>query len=345
MDNYLEIPVVRVHQKIGDFFLAKMTPKDLHTIANRNLSRLKDIEAGIQRDIQTQKVKEIKEYLALPDATLPNSIILAIQNNPADETNPSYVLEENTNTLRIKLEADTANILDGQHRLAGFDSEEKEFELPVSIFLDLSLGEQAKIFAKINSTQKKVSLDLVYDLFGITEERSAEKVAFYIVRHLNSEKDSAWYERIRTLSDRTGDLAQGSMAKFFHKELIEKNKIFKELYSQGRDTDMKNILFNYFNAVREVFPVAWENKEKKYILTKTTGFNGLMSFFITLIEIGAQKEVPLSKEFFRSYLIRSEGAFEEFTSDNFASGASGQKKIRDILRSTLSSDEREIAGI
>lgn len=63
------------------------------------------------------------------------------------------------------------------------------------------------------------------------------------------------------------------MAKFFHKELFEKDEIFRTLFKEKRDTDIKNILMNYFNSIAEIFPQEWENKDKKYILTKTTGFN------------------------------------------------------------------------
>lgn len=85
----------------------------------------------------------------------------------------------------------------------------------MSIFLDISLGEQAKIFAKINSTQKKVDLSLVYDLFGMTEDRNPEKVAYYIVQHLNTEENSSWKGKIKTLADKNGDLAQGSYGKIY----------------------------------------------------------------------------------------------------------------------------------
>src|SRR6266404_1728056 len=333
--DYITLPVIKVTQKIGTFFLGKITPNVLHAIANKNLSRLKDLENGIQRDLQSQKIKEIREYLKSEDATFPNSIVLAIQNNPLNEENYSYKLNEGQNILEIRLSPDTANILDGQHRLNGFDENDDFFELPVSIFLDLSLGEQAKIFAQINSTQKKVDLSLVYDLFGMTEGRSKEKVAFHIVEHLNSEPESAWKNKIKTLADKRGDIAQGSMAKFFHKELLEKEEVFKKLYDKERDTDIKDILLNYFNAVAKVFPTYWENKDKEFILTKTTGFNGFMLFLIWLVRIASHNKAALSVEYFEKYIISAKDKFSPFTSQNYPSGAVGQNKIRDILKQTL----------
>ncbi len=343
--NYISIPVIRVTQNIGTFFISKMTPKQLHQIANRNLSRLKNLEDGIQRDIQQSKITEIKEYLKSNDATFPNSIILAIQNNPLEIEVPSYMLNEREDILSIRMSEDVANILDGQHRLNGFEISEDSFELPVSIFLDISLKEQAKIFAKINSTQKKVELSLLYDLFGMTEGRIPEKVAYFIVQHLNEDLDSAWRSKIKTLSDRSGDIALGSMAKLIHKELIEKQDSFAKLYKEERDTDIKNILLNYFNAVSEIFPEAWENRQKKYILTKTTGFNGFVLFLIDLVKISMHNKDPLSKDYFKSYLQRVSNSFDDFVSENYPSGAVGQTKIRDILRSGLKDSERILINI
>ncbi|MBU0477761.1 DGQHR domain-containing protein [bacterium] len=343
--NYINIPIIKISQNIGSFFIGKMAPKILHKIANKNLSRMKDLENGIQRDLYPEKVKAIKKYLKSNDSTFPNTIILAIQNNPAEEKEPNYVLNNKNNTLKIKIKEDVANILDGQHRLAGFDKEEEKFELPVSVFLDLSLGEQAKIFAQINSTQRKVSNDLVYDLFGITEGRSPEKSAYYIVKHLNEELNSAWYMKIKTLSDKTGDLAQGSMAKYIHIELLEKNKIFKKLYEKNRDTDIKNIISNYFNAIKKIFPEAWENKNKQYILTKTTGFNGFMNFLILLVRLASDSKKELSEHYFMNYITRINDKFDLFTSENYPSGAVGQNKIRDTLKDGLTDEEKTFLNI
>jgi len=336
---YISIPVIQVKQNIGTFLLGKMTPKNLHAIANKNLSRMKNLESGIQRDVQFDKLKEIREYLTSTDATFPNSIIIAIQNDLGSEF-PTYEYLEAQSILKVKLADDTANILDGQHRLFGFSEEEVDFELPVSIFLDISLGLQAKIFAKINSTQKKVDLDLVYDLFGMTEERSPEKVAYFVVKHLNEDLGSPWFKKIKTLSERKGDLAQGSMAKYIHKQLLEKDAIFKKLYNAERDSDIRDIISNYFSAVKGAFPDAWKNEAGNYILTKTTGFNGFMGFMILLVRLASVNNKELSVSYFASYINSVSHEFNTFDSVNYESGAIGQNKIRDILRSSLSEHEK-----
>ncbi|MFC1615154.1 DGQHR domain-containing protein, partial [Patescibacteria group bacterium] len=287
-----------------------MTPEQLHMIANKNLSRYKYIESGIQRDISAKRTKDITTYLSESDATFPNTIIIAIRKNPAN-SEPTYKINK---TLDILEKDGVANILDGQHRLSGFSEDNNKFELPVAIFLDLSLGEQAKIFAKINSTQAKVSLDLVYELFDISEDRSKEKTSYAIVNELNTNTKSPWHDKIKTLSDRSGDMAQGSFAKYIHKELIDKGKILENLYIDDRDEDLKNMISIFFTAVKNTFPMEWKNEDKKFILTKTTGFVGFMAFFKDLIKIARKRKESFSVEYCERYIKQSAQEFKTLTS-------------------------------
>lgn len=343
--NYFKINYIEISQNIGKFFLCKMTPKQLHTIANDNLSRYSDTENGIQRNLSGMRTKEIKDYLKSEDATFPNTIIICINNNPGDEQS-SYKINTDTGTLEILSERGVANVLDGQHRLSGFSNNEELFELPVAIFFDLSLGEQAKIFSKINSTQTKVSLDLVYDLFSMVEGRSVEKTSYAIVRALSVEEDSPWFPgKIKTLTERSGDIAQGSFAKYIDKELISRGKPLENLFLEERDADLLAMLKNFFAAVRSVFPEEWENENSIYVLTKTTGFVGFMAFFKDLVNIAKNKKNSITFEFCESRIRPSKSIFKSLISDNYESGAKGQNKIRDILRSSLSEEEKSFLKI
>ena len=322
------IKVIEVKQKIGTFYLAKIKPSILKIIANKSLSRYKNSE-GIQRDPNPEKIVEIKDYIRNdPLSTFPNTIIVSLRDD-LDADNPSYKFDNNGDLLLL-LDSGVANVIDGQHRLAAFDNEDEDFDLPVSIFLDLSIGEQAKIFAIINSTQTKVSLDLVYEDFFQSSSRSLEKVSFYIVKNLNEDVSSPWFGKIKTLSDRKDrDLAQGSMAKFIHKKLLSPNSVFSGLYNTERDKDMYVMLKNYFSAIKEIFPVEWKNDGNRYILTKTTGFVGFMMFFIDIISVSKKDE--LTSDFFKSKILPSKELLGNLTNDNYPSGAIGQRKLRNNL--------------
>ncbi len=327
------IKVIEVRQKKVVFYLAKIKPSILRLVANKSLSRYKNAE-GLQRDPNPEKINDIKNYLSSDAlATFPNTIIISLRDDLNTEE-PLYRFNDDGD-LVLSLDPEVANIIDGQHRLSAFTDGDDDFELPVSIFLDLSLGEQAKLFAIINSTQTKVPLDLVYEDFFQSVARSPEKVSFYIVKNLNEDIDSPWFGKIKTLSERRGrDLAQGSMAKFIHKNLLSSGKIFNSMYTAERDKDMYEILKNYFSAMRNVFPSEWENINNEYILTKTTGFIGFMKFFVELLKTSKKDE--LTRSFFENIIFRARMEIGELTSKNYVSGAVGQAKLLGILKKNLS---------
>lgn len=336
--NYSDIlKTIKIKQSIGSFYLTKMTPALLKTIANENLSIYKDKANGIQREQDEKKVTEIKRYLQEDKyASLPNTIILAIRDD-LDTENPLFKLDDDNN-LSLALEKGIANIIDGQHRLAGFDDSDISFELPVAVFINLPLGEQAKLFAKINSTQTKVNLDIVYENFFKSDQRSREKTSFFIVKTLSEREGSPWKGKIKTLSDRAGDLAQGSMSKYIDKQLLSPKKPLAELYENGKDQQIFDLLFAYFVAMRTVFPVAWENdSHNEYILTKTTGFVGFMSYLSDVLKKHKTSLLDLDTDFFVSQFEKVKTDFDnkDFLNENYPAGAVGQNRIRDILRKTL----------
>ena len=133
-----KLKTIKISQNIGSFYLTKMTPVLLNKIANENLSVYKDEINGIQRERDKNKVKEIEKYLHEDKyASFPNTIILAIRDDLNVEQ-PLFTFDDEDN-ISIALEPDIANIIDGQHRLAGFSSEEDNFELPVAIFINLPM--------------------------------------------------------------------------------------------------------------------------------------------------------------------------------------------------------------
>ncbi|WP_433884438.1 DGQHR domain-containing protein [Pseudomonas vranovensis] len=209
--NYL-----RVSQPIGDFYCSALKAKDLYEISYSDVRRLEkeqdgeglETYLGIQRELSSARVKRIGEYITAVDATFPNSIIVAISER--------YVTLEG-DTLWIRYHDDQkgkiAKILDGQHRLAGFEGtdfcydsptgERKDFELLVTIFVEADLHTQAQVFTMVNQNQTKVNRSLVYDLESLALARSPTKSAHQIASLLNSKVGSPFYQRIKRLGLKT----------------------------------------------------------------------------------------------------------------------------------------------
>ncbi|WP_226421864.1 DGQHR domain-containing protein [Vibrio sp. E14] len=211
MSEFIELQVIKVSQPIGDFYVGTMNAEDLVSISYRDVREMKrEVEdyLGIQRELKTKRVEEIKEYITSLDSTFPNSIIISIKDKYVTYKDGKMILSFDTfEKNRV------AKVLDGQHRLAGFqednmlftdvDGLEKPFQLIVTIFVGRDISTQAKVFAMVNQNQTKVNPSLVYDLESLATSRSPDKTAHQIAVMLNKDKSGPFYRRIKRLGVKT----------------------------------------------------------------------------------------------------------------------------------------------
>lgn len=218
----------------------------------------------------------------------------------------------------------------------------KNIKLVVSFFIDKSLEYQAMIFSTINRTQKKVSADLVSSLFGLDAKDTPQKTALQVVLSLNGHKKSPFFKRIKlyggNYSENNGaPLSQATMVRSIviliseslreaekdrykhRKELYNRytntNRAlpFRKYYAQDRDSIISDILFYYFNAVRNTFlrrvnkTSLWnlETKIPDNILQTSVGYEALMRILVDILELDNFNINDISEDFFRTYLIKA----------------------------------------
>jgi DGQHR domain-containing protein len=353
----MKIEVIPFEQPIGNFLLAVMRARDIVRIAKAN-PRVFDAETfetagGIQREPSSRRVKEIKEYSETVDAAFPTPILLALEEG-------SYSFNGEQNEIEIFNDA-SADIVDGQHRVLGFrDSSQKDkFLIPVVFLLDATEEQKALIFAVINGKQTKVPASVVYDLFGVTKTRSPQKTAHEIARSLNSNPDSPWYCRLKMLGRKTAlyneSLSQGTFVKALlphisgnpdsDRNLLKQKRslgiyedcVFNEYFRKEEDSVILKVLLNLFDGVRTVWPNEWDSPQIS-ILTKTTGFLGIMKALPELVRQGKNMK-NLSREYFVEVFSRVKKTMDEkglfLTSDSFPPSAVSENKIKDIICTTL----------
>lgn len=221
----LRVPALRVEQPLGTFYVVSLPARVLLDTAYSDrlrATRVADMYTleGSQRELHEPRLRVIGSYIDTEESTFPNSIILA----PNFDESTGVLIDEEEDRWRIESEEahgfpgdrsyflvipsarKLAPIIDGQHRLFGFNYAEKpdrlDTQLVCSAFLDLPKPFQAFLFATINSTQKPVNKNLTYDLFGYNIEKepveswSPDKLAVFLARKLNAETDSPLHERI-----------------------------------------------------------------------------------------------------------------------------------------------------
>src|SRR3989344_7262431 len=190
----LSISVIRVKQNIGEFYIGKARASDVIKICHapvrrKILSDELDQYIGIQRELNEARVKELVKFVKTSDAAFPNSIILSV--------NKEYYRFDK-DKICIQLSENSCNIIDGQHRLAGFEpGYDEDFELILTLFPDLSLEYQSYIFSIINTRSTKINPSLAQDLYFFSTLETPEKVAHRIARVFNKAEDNPWYRKIK----------------------------------------------------------------------------------------------------------------------------------------------------
>jgi len=217
-------------------------------------------------------------------------------------------------------------------------------ELVVTFFVDKVLEYQAMIFSTINRTQKRVSPSLVYSLFGLDTSDTPQKTALQIVLQLNSHHKSPFYNRIKLYGgsyDKNSNppLSQATMVKSIVNLISENNREaendrfkkrnqlakrsesskkflpFRKYYASDQDNIISDILFFYFNEIREVFSEdnysLWDfndDNRPTNILHTTIGYEALLRILIDILKVESSMSnlnYDLAASIFRQkYLIR-----------------------------------------
>lgn len=347
---------IPVQQPLGTFYVGAIAARDVLDIAYADIRRIRerDVEkvVGIQRELVPRRVRELKQYVQNIDATFPTSVILAISSEYA-----KYV--ENKKEMVIERQPDIAKIIDGQHRIAGLEGFDDPFELNVTIFIDMDIQDQAMTFATINLAQTKVSKSLVYDLYEFQRARSPQKTCHNIARLLHSESGSPLESRIKILGKATGEPFEfitqatfvAALLKYISsdpmsdRDLLKRGKkvaaaseadarklVFRELFIDKKDAEIAKILWNYFDAVAQRWPTAWDSKEKGDLLNRTPGFSALMRFLGPVYRGTADFRGRLSLKSVLGVLENVTLRDSDFTKDNYSPGTGGAARLFHHLR-------------
>lgn len=304
----------------------------------------------VQRKVEQVRVNKIADFLVNDkEATFPTNLVLGIpmlaikeQVSLGSELLQIIFTDEVLQEVSSKKEqADIyVTIIDGQHRVRGIEVAIERLnsdicnyevagntqcllkskkilenllniELVVSYFIDKSLEYQAMIFSTINRTQKRVSQDLVYSLFGLSPDDTPYKTALEVVLALNGHEKSPFYKRIKLYGGnyKRGDsppLSQATMIKNIvsliseslresendrykkRKELRESSKPlpFRTFYANDKDYLISDCLFYFFNAIARSFPDLWNYdgvSKPQNILQSTVGFEALLNLMSDIL--------------------------------------------------------------
>ena len=98
----------------------------------------------------------------------------------------------------------------------------------------------------------------------------------------------------------------------------------RNLFIKDQDLAIAKIIWNFFEAVRLKWPVAWKSSAQGYILNRTNGFRALMRVFRPIyLRLGKLQEMLLisidTALLFRGMAVSD----DDFHIDNSSPGSSG----------------------
>ena len=216
----IDLPAIQVNQPLGSFWVVSLRADLLRHWASLDPTRIASVDRksflyglmGNQRDASLTRAKDIGKYINSVESAFPNSIILAANYTDEgplateDESRWKVILKDNHAHLHVPSNNKAATVIDGQHRLLGFDyciDERREMELLCSVYFDLPQAYQAYLFATININQRKVDKSLAYEQFGynLDDEKeqswAPDKLAVFFSRKLNLDPDSPFHAHIK----------------------------------------------------------------------------------------------------------------------------------------------------
>jgi DGQHR domain-containing protein len=195
--NHYDSPFLKTEFSNIPVYTFPMKVKDVAFISYVAVRGVDEEEGAVQRVLSKRRIAEIKDFILAGNMFF-NTFIL-------NWTEQTCVPEFRDGTIHIPISHASAQMIDGQHRVAGLQaametqSDIGDKEILVSLCIGLTTQQAANIFLNINSKQVQVPKSLIYDLFGEVEDdvNHAINRANDIAHELNDNPSSPYYKVIK----------------------------------------------------------------------------------------------------------------------------------------------------
>lgn len=242
---------------------------------------------GYQRPEVLAHVSAIKSYIESSNPMVPNAVVVAFNETvsfePASESLVSDKKYVQSGHLVIPVDENLPDekkpgwIVDGQQRCAAVrEADLDSFPLCVNAFI-ASEDEQRTQFILVNST-KPLPKGLIYELLPSTNGHLPtalvkKRLPSLLLQHLNYDEDSPFWQLIQTPTTPEGVIKDNSILRMLENSLTDGC-----LYHyHDRDTGeadiqrMLAVLNSYWNAVKQVFELAWGQPPRRSRLMHGVG--------------------------------------------------------------------------
>ncbi|WP_017661270.1 DGQHR domain-containing protein [Baaleninema simplex] len=308
----------RKDSKTVPFFVFVAKAKDVKQWAG--IRRIKEEEKGSQRVAKPARIKSVFNFLdASSINTIPNSILLAFEENKARFTPINKILEkEKFKANKIFLDDSFFNeceedfefgflefsffddqpdyekpalIVDGQHRLYGISAYQNE-NVPIVIvgLIDATLQEQAFQFVVINKKAVSVSTENIKSILADFDTPELEKRLAAVsitygnapstLKHVNDSSDSPFYHLLDWSYNRDDQEGKHLVPITAIEQCFRYiRKIFDVL--ENDEDSLREFFYSIWKAVQKVYPELWGEDNK---LMKKVSVNALNEYIVDYIQ-------------------------------------------------------------
>ena len=364
----INLKYIPINQKSLTFYSTVIKASVLKQICSVSMNDISFNSDTYQRSLKGSRVKRIAEFVKRNDGIMPPSIVL----------NSRSKLSFEGDCLKIDDSLDQFFIIDGQHRLAGvFESGIDDYEFNVVIMDNVDVDFQSELFVSINNEQKKVDPNVKFRIKANSGVCTPERVVRDMAFILNETKVSPFYEMIKIddtpFSGEKSCLSLSSFAEpillyiyntndyFELKDLLKQNncinsisgkldnvdtysnRILWGLYKTDNWQVITKIFMNYFTAISDCFSKTWGNK--KYIISKTTGFNALMLLFADVFLYCKQNNNNFSYKFMFGALSSLSSLDGVITVDKYGLGKVASNKLYCEMKRLVFGENNEFDSI
>jgi len=253
-------PALLLTQNKHRFFFTTIPVIDLFPlcfVARRD----EDPKQGFQRALSSERADDISRYLSAGNGSIPTNVVLSAQ----PEANFQY--NARLKTISFNRMPKAFLVLDGQHRLWGYDKCPVRHRVPVAIYEGLTREEEAKLFVDINTNQRGVPAALLLDIKQLANiENAKESLLRSIFDRLQKDPGSAVQGRLSPAHSARGRISRVTFNRAVGSALNS------EVVRSLREEDVYKLIRNYINA----FEAELADKQ---VLLKANYFEAIMEMF------------------------------------------------------------------
>jgi DGQHR domain-containing protein len=258
-------PALLMTQNKHRFYFTTIPVDDLFKycfVARRD----EDAVAGFQRALNESRADDIAAYLAAGTGSIPSNVVLSAQENAEFQYN------RKTKSISFSREAAAFLVLDGQHRLWGYQKCAVRHRVPVAIYEGLTRSEETKLFIDINTTQRGVPAALLLDIKELADvEDAKEHTLRQIFDRLNADPKSPLAGKLSASKSLTNRISR-----------VTFNKAVGPVLTSGvaLDAGSENrykLIVNFLNA--------WDAElQDKALLVRSAFFESMFELFGEIIQ-------------------------------------------------------------